>query len=153
MRIALAEARLARARGEVPVGAVIADGDGVILARNGNRTRELSDATAHAEILALREVERQAGDFRLDHMNDLTCVVTIEPCLMCLGALFIARVTRVVFGTRDYKFGGLYGRFGLAQSMYFAHWTITEGVLADECHVLLREFFTGLREYNDMKKQ
>ncbi len=145
MRIAIDEARAAHDRGEAPVGAVLVDGQGRELARAGNRTRELMDASAHAEILALRAAESSAGDFRLNHIGPITCVVTVEPCLMCLGALLIARVSRVVFGLRDEKFGGLYGKFGLYATPPFDKWDIAEGVLADECHALLRQFFEGLR--------
>lgn len=145
MRIALAEARAAFGRGEVPVGAVLVDGQGRELARAGNRTRELMDAGAHAEMLALRNAESNAGDFRLDHIGPVTCIVTIEPCLMCLGALLIARVSHVVFGIRDEKFGGLYGKFGLHATAPFDRWDIEEGVLAADCHALLKEFFEGLR--------
>jgi tRNA(Arg) A34 adenosine deaminase TadA len=150
MRIALDEARGAADRGEVPVGAALVafpDGEpgGLLLARAGNRTRELCDASAHAEILALREAERAAGDFRLDHLGHVACVSTIEPCLMCLGALAHARIRRVVFGVRDEKFGGLFGRFGLQEHPFFADWEVSEGVLAEESAALLREFFKGKR--------
>ncbi|MCD6118462.1 nucleoside deaminase [bacterium] len=145
MTVALGEAREAFARGEVPVGAVLVDGDGREIARAGNRTREMKDATAHAEILALRAAELREGDFRLDHIGPVTCVVTIEPCLMCLGALSLARISRIVFGIRDEKFGGLFGKFNLIERSPFSEWEITEGVLADECHELLKKFFENLR--------
>jgi len=173
MELAIVQARADTDAGEVPVGAVIvvkrsifqlASGrlgggapavhdelagdkteDFQILASGRNRTRELKDASAHAEILALREAEKAAGDFRLDHLGGVVCVSTIEPCLMCLGALAHARIKRLVFGVRDEKFGGLFGRFGLAAHPYFSGWEITEGVMAEECAALLKNFFAAKR--------
>ena len=146
MDTALDEARAAAARGEVPVGCVLVDGGGQQLARAGNRTRELCDASAHAEMLALKTAEKSAGDFRLDHLGEVSCVVTVEPCLMCLGALLIARVKTVVFGIRDEKFGGLYGKFSLARHAAFSDFKIVEGVNSEECHALLKIFFKNLRK-------
>lgn len=145
MQIALDEAKAASNRGEVPVGCVIADGNGNVLSKAGNRTRELCDASAHAEILALRDAEKAAGDFRLDHIEDASCVVTIEPCLMCLGALYLARVKTIVFGARDEKFGGLYGKFFLSNHAAFRDFKIIEGVYSEESQSLLKNFFDKLR--------
>ncbi len=145
MQLALGEARAAGERGEVPVGCAIVGPDGRPLSSAGNRTRELCDASAHAEILALRKAEKIAGDFRLDHLDGATCVVTIEPCLMCLGALLIARIKTIVFGIRDEKFGGLYGKFSLANHPAFRDYVVVEGVNADECGKLLKNFFEKLR--------
>jgi cytidine deaminase len=104
MDVALAEARAAAARGEVPIGAVIVSPDGVIVAQAGNRTRELSDPTAHAEILAIRTACAAAGSERLpDH--DL--YVTLEPCPMCAAAISFARIRRLYWGASDPKGGGV----------------------------------------------
>ena len=102
MDMALAEARAAAARGEVPVGAVIVAPDGRIVAREGNRTRQLADPTAHAEIVALRAAAQALGNYRLDGCD---LYVTLEPCAMCSGAMLHARLRRVVFGAADPKTG------------------------------------------------
>jgi tRNA(adenine34) deaminase len=142
MQLALAEARAAGDAGEVPVGAVIADANGGVLGRGGNRTRRHGVVHAHAELVALAEAERVAGDFRLD---DSVLYVTLEPCLMCLGALLQARVGTIVFAAREPKFGALYSRFPLADHPLVARLTIREGVLRDESALLLSDFFRKLR--------
>jgi tRNA(adenine34) deaminase len=142
MRLALDEAREAGAAGEVPVGAVVTDAAGRVLGRGGNRTRRDGVVHAHAELVALGQAERASGDFRLD---DSQLYVTLEPCLMCLGALLQARVTRIVFGAREPKFGALYSRFPLAQHPLVARLRVEEGVLAEESSALLAEFFRELR--------
>ncbi|MDQ3023124.1 MAG: nucleoside deaminase [bacterium] len=142
MRQALAEAQVAGEAGEVPVGAVLVSHDGSVLGRGGNRTRRDGIVHAHAELVALAAAERAAGDFRLD---ESTMYVTLEPCLMCLGALLQARVTRIVFGAREPKFGALYSRFPLAEHPLVSRVHITEGVLAGESTELLSGFFRELR--------
>ena len=102
MGLALAEATLARGSGDVPVGAVVVDEAGGVLGAGRNRREEQNDPTAHAEIVALREAARRRGTWRLD---DVTLVVTLEPCTMCAGAILQARVPRVVFGAWDEKAG------------------------------------------------
>jgi tRNA(adenine34) deaminase len=142
MQLALGEARAAGAAGEVPVGAVLAAADGQVLGRGGNRTRRDGLVHAHAELVALAEAERASGDFRLD---DSVLYVTLEPCLMCLGALLQARVSTIVFAAREPKFGALYSRFPLADHPLVSRLTIREGVLRDESTALLADFFRKLR--------
>ncbi len=104
MQAALAEAEAAEARGEVPIGAVLADAEGRVLARAGNRTRELTDPTAHAEMLAIREACRVLGSERLEGAD---LYVTLEPCPMCASAISFARIRRLYFGAADPKGGGV----------------------------------------------
>jgi tRNA(adenine34) deaminase len=142
MREALAQAREGARRGEVPVGAVVIAG-GRIVARAFNRPIELRDPTAHAEILALREAAARADNYRLE---EATLVATLEPCVMCAGALVAARVGRLVFGARDLRFGGVRSKFRLADSELLNHRVeIVEGVLGDECVALLKSFFEARR--------
>lgn len=142
MREALAEARLAETEGEVPVGAVLVCG-GEIVARAHNRPIALADPTAHAEMLLLRAAGAAAGNYRLE---DATVYVTLEPCIMCAGALVHARIKRLVFGARDLRFGGVRSKFALADSDLLNHKIeIEEGVLAAECTSLLQSFFRRKR--------
>ena len=140
MRLALVEAQTAAAAGEVPVGAVLVF-DGMVLGVGANRTRRDGVVAAHAELIALAEAERAAGDFRLDNAE---MYVTVEPCLMCLGALHQARVTRVVYGCPEPKFGAL-SRFGLSGHPGLDRLKLVGGLLADEAAALLGEFFRNLR--------
>jgi len=138
MREALRLAREAEEAGEVPVGAVVVEGDRII-GRGRNSPLSLSDPTAHAELLALREAAAAVGNYRLEQA---TLYVTLEPCVMCAGALVAARVRRLVFGARDLRFGGVRSKFRLADSDLLSHrLEITEGVLAAECLELLQRFF------------
>ena len=139
---ALAEAALARAAGEVPVGAVVVRGD-ELLARAGNRTIRDADATAHAEMLALRAASAALGRWRLE---DCDLVVTLEPCAMCAGALVLARVRRVIFGAWDEK-AGMAGSVGdLLRHPKLNHRPqVQGGVREAECGALLREFFRERR--------
>lgn len=143
MAQALTEARAAAARGEVPVGAVVVAPDGSVLAAAGNRTRELNDPTAHAEILALREACAQVGSERLpDH--DL--YVTLEPCPMCAGAISFARIGRLYYGAGDPKSGGVAQGarvFSHAQCHHAPE--IYDGIAAQESETLLRGFFAQRR--------
>lgn len=149
MKVALEMAREAFRRGEVPVGAVLVQ-KGEILARNFNRREEMRDATAHAEILVLREAGQKIGGWRL---LDTTLYVTLEPCPMCAGALVLARVSRLVFGARDPKGGAAGSLYNIPCDDRLNHrLEVREGVLEEECSTLLREFFHRLRE-NDEKKQ
>jgi tRNA(adenine34) deaminase len=142
MREALALAAEAGREGEVPVGAVVVV-DGAIAGRGRNAPIRLHDPTAHAEILALREAAACAGNYRLEQA---TLYVSTEPCIMCAGALVTARVRRLVFGTRDLRFGAVRSKFRLADSDLLNHRIeIVEGVLAAECVVLLRDFFERRR--------
>jgi tRNA(adenine34) deaminase len=142
MRQALALARQAAEKGEVPVGAVVVM-DGVIRGQGSNSPVSSSDPTAHAEILALREAGRAAGNYRLE---GATLYATLEPCVMCAGALVNARVRRLVFGARDLRFGGVRSKFRLADSDLLNHrLEIVEGVLAGECLELVKDFFEQRR--------
>ncbi len=142
MREALGLARLAEAAGEVPVGAVVAAG-GEILGRGFNSPVSRNDPTAHAEIVALREASAACGNYRLE---EATLYVTLEPCIMCAGALVVARVQRLGFGARDLRFGGVRSKFSVADSDLLNHRVeIVEGVLAADCTALLQEFFRRKR--------
>lgn len=143
MEMALALAREARQAGEVPVGAVVVK-DGEVVGRGFNSPISRVDPTAHAEILALREAARRAGNYRLE---GTTLYVTLEPCAMCAGALVQARVARLVFGSRDLRFGGVRSKFRLADNELLNHQVeVVEGVLAAECVGMLRDFFEERRE-------
>ena len=142
MHAALELADAAEQQGEVPVGAVVVD-DGRIVGRGANSLLALSDPTAHAEILALREAGRTLGNYRLE---GATLYVTVEPCAMCAGALVAARISRLVFGTRDLRFGAVRSKFRLADSDLLNHRVeVVEGVLAGECLTRLQRFFRHKR--------
>ena len=139
---ALDLARQAEAAGEVPVGAVVVLA-GEIIGRGYNSPIRLSDPTAHAEILALREAAASVQNYRLENA---TMYATLEPCVMCAGALVTARIARLVFGSRDLRFGGVRSKFRIADSELLNHRVeIAEGVLATDCLELLRHFFESLR--------
>lgn len=143
MREALELARTAEAHGEVPVGAVIVDRGGNIRGRGFNSPIRLGDPTAHAEVLALREAASAIGNYRLEGAS---VYVTLEPCVMCAGALVNARVERLVFGARDLRFGGVRSKFRLADSELLNHRVkIVEGVLGSECLELVKRFFDQRR--------
>lgn len=142
MRVALEEARRAYLVGEVPVGAVVVIG-GRIIARAHNMREISKDASAHAELLALREAARQLGDWRL---NDATVYVTLEPCPMCAGSMVQFRVGRLVYGARDPKAGAVDSLVDLVRDERFNHRVaVLGGVLDEECGGLLKEFFRALR--------
>ena len=142
MRAALALADQSAQAGEVPVGAVVVIG-GEIAGRGSNAPIARADPTAHAEILALREAAAAGGNYRL---TGATLYCTLEPCVMCAGALVTARVERLVFGARDLRFGGVRSKFQVADSEVLNHRVeIVEGVLAVECVELLRSFFEAQR--------
>ncbi|MGQ9677936.1 MAG: tRNA adenosine(34) deaminase TadA [bacterium] len=143
MRFALAEAEQGLKEGEVPVGCVIVK-DGVIIGRGHNRMETLKDPTAHAEILALTAASATIGNWRL---SGTTFYISLEPCLMCTGALILARPARVVFGAWDEKFGCLGSRYDIARDNRFNHrFDVTAGVLARESAGLLKLFFIKRRE-------
>ena len=144
MRIALAEAQAAADRGEAPIGAVVVDPlTGEVIARAGNSPIGLSDPTAHAEILALREAAAKLGNYRL---TGLTLVVTLEPCAMCAGAISHARIGRLVFGATDEKGGAV-----VSGPRFFeqptCHWRpdVEGGVLGDDSATMLKDFFRAKR--------
>jgi len=142
LREALELAREAERGGEVPVGAVMVV-DGRVLGRGRNSPVTRNDPTAHAEILALREAAAATGNYRLEQA---TLYATLEPCVMCAGALVAARITRLVFGARDLRFGGVRSKFRLADSDVLNHRVeIVEGVLGAECTELMQQFFSSRR--------
>ena len=142
MELALAEARLAPAHGDVPVGAAVWH-DGEVIARRHNERERTDDPTAHAEILAVRDAAARLGDWRLDGS---TVAVTLEPCPMCAGALQQARVGRVVYGADDPKAGALGSLYNLGADPRLNHeFEVVPGVRAGECAALLQEFFSDLR--------
>ncbi|MEU0521706.1 tRNA adenosine(34) deaminase TadA [Streptosporangium sp. NPDC006007] len=143
MRLALAQAVRAGARGEVPVGAVVLAPDGAVLAEAGNDRESLNDPTAHAEILALRRAARLRGEWRL---AGCTLVVTLEPCTMCAGAAVLARVDRVVYGAVDPKGGAVGSLWDVVRDRRLNHRPeVVTDVLAGECAEVLTEFFAARR--------
>lgn len=143
MREAIAEARLAAAAGEMPVGCVIVRA-GEIIARAHNACEALRDATAHAELLAIRRASAASGDWRL---NNCTLYVTLEPCPMCAGAIVQARVGRLVYGAADPGQGCAGSLYRLCEDPAFPHFCKSEGgVLAEECARLLKRFFEQARK-------
>ena len=144
MAAALNEAVKAPRHGDVPVGAVLVDGDGRWVAADHNRREETQDPTAHAEILVLSQAARKAGTWRLDGH---TLVVTLEPCAMCAGAAVQARLERIVYGAADLKAGAAWSLYNIPQDRRLNHrLDLVAGVLEDECAALLTDFFAGLRE-------
>ena len=142
MREALVLAAQAAAMGEVPVGALVVAA-GRVVGRGSNSPISRNDPTAHAEILALRQAAQALGNYRLE---DTTLYATLEPCVMCAGALVAARVKTLVFGTRDLRFGGVRSKFRVADSEILNHRVeIVEGVLAPECMEILQRFFEARR--------
>ncbi len=142
MAIALAEARAGSAHGEIPVGAAVVRGD-QLLARDHNRTRELNDPTAHAEILALRGAAQKLGDWRL---TGCTLYVTLEPCAMCAGAIVLARIERLVFAADDPKAGMCVSLGNIVQDERLNHRVEVEsGLMAEAAGELLRSFFQEKR--------
>ena len=143
MEIALAEARAAAERGEVPVGAALIGADGRLLARAGNRTRELADPTAHAEILAIRAACAAAGTERLP---GAALHVTLEPCAMCAGAIAAARIARLYYGAPDPKSGGVaHGARVFAHPQAHHVPEIYDGIAAGAAEALLKAFFASRR--------
>jgi tRNA(adenine34) deaminase len=142
MAQALELARDAERAGEVPVGAVVVL-DGEIIGRGRNTPVELRDPSAHAEMVALREAAAAIGNYRLEKA---TLYSTLEPCVMCAGALVAARVERLVFGARDLRFGGVRSKFRIADSELLNHRVqIAEGVMGAQCAELIQRFFSSRR--------
>ncbi len=143
MEMALDEARAAAGRGEVPVGAVLVRSDGRVLARAGNRTRELSDPTAHAEMLVIRQAARTLGSERLAGVD---LYVTLEPCAMCAAAIAAARVARLYYGAADPKSGGVaHGARVFSHSQTHHVPEVYDGIAAEEAERLLKAFFAARR--------
>jgi tRNA(adenine34) deaminase len=142
MDLAMEEARAAAAAGEVPVGAIVLR-DGVVLGRGRNTTEDADDPSGHAEVNALRAAGTVDGDWRLE---GTTLVVTLEPCTMCIGAIALARVERLVFGARDPRLGACGSILDLTGAGIAPHLREVEGgVREEECGEMLREFFRALR--------
>ena len=142
MRAAIAEAEQALAEGEMPVGCVILKG-GALVARGHNLREQTGDPTAHAEVVALRRAARETGDWRLE---GCTLYVTLEPCPMCAGAISQARISRMVFGAADARYGCAGSVYRIPEDPAFNHFCRSEGgLLAEECAALIRRFFGARR--------
>jgi tRNA(adenine34) deaminase len=142
MRQALSAARDAQQRGEVPVGTCIVVGD-TVLAVAGNRTRTDNDPTAHAEMVALRAAAKESGNYRL---SNAVVYSTIEPCVMCVGALIQARARRLVYGAHDERAGAVESRFRVCDTDFLNHRIeVVAGVLEQECREMMRAFFQARR--------
>lgn len=150
MKLALIEARKAFEKGEVPIGAVLVLDDKVIAA--GHNLREtMHDATAHAEMIVIRQACENLTRWRL---SDATLYVTIEPCPMCAGALVMSRIKRVVYGSADYKAGAVESLFNIVNHDGLNHQLeVTAGVMEDACRGIMREFFQQRRKANKMAKR
>jgi tRNA(adenine34) deaminase len=143
MQLALKAARRAWAAGEVPVGAVLVDREGNILSRGHNRTIGQCDPSSHAEIVAIRKAARKLRNYRL---LSTTLYVTVEPCVMCMGAIIHARVARLVFGAPDPKWGAAGSLYDFSGDMRLNHHPeIVGGVCLEECRTLMRRFFADKR--------
>ena len=142
MSLALELAREAAAEGEVPVGCVIAGPDGAVIGRGRNRREETGDATAHAELEAIRQACAALGDWRL---SDCTLFVTLEPCPMCTGAIINARIPTLVFGAREALSGSCGSVIDLFSEGYGHRPAVYPGVLREDCAALLRDFFRDKR--------
>ncbi len=144
MKQALSEAEKGSSMGEVPVGAVLASPEGQIVAKAYNQPIALGDPTAHAEILAIRKAGLFFRNYRL---NNTTLVVTLEPCLMCMGAAINARIARLVFGTVDPKAGAAVSLYNLAEDKRLNHRIeVVSGIMEEECRSLIQNFFRERRE-------
>jgi len=144
MKQALSEAEKGSSMGEVPVGAVLASQEGQIVAKAYNQPIALGDPTAHAEILAIRKAGLFFQNYRL---NNTTLVVTLEPCLMCMGAAINARIARLVFGTVDPKAGAAVSLYNLAEDKRLNHRIeVVSGIMEEECRSLIQDFFRVRRE-------
>lgn len=143
MLLALAEAEKAGQNDEVPVGAVLVSSTGEVLAKAYNRTIGLADPTGHAEILALRKAAKKVKNYRL---LNTTLYVTVEPCIMCMGAIIHARISRVVYGARDPKWGALGSIYNFAAEKRFNHHPeITAGICEEPCRTIIQKFFRNKR--------
>jgi len=142
MREAIDEARKAGDEGEVPIGAIVLL-NGKIIGRGHNSPIRLCDPSAHAEIVALRQAARNAGNYRLPGS---VLIVTIEPCVMCVGAMIQARVDELIYGARDPKAGAIHSVFNIADTEELNHRIqAAGGILEDECGAIIREFFAARR--------
>ncbi len=144
MRLALEEARQALRLGEVPIGAVVANGQKVV-ASGFNRLIQSVDPTGHAEIIAIRKAAREVGNYRL---GPLTLYVTVEPCMMCVGAILQARIGALVYGAPEPKFGAVASLFNLQEIKTSHRFSIETGVMEKECKKILKDFFQQRRHLN-----
>lgn len=142
MRLALAEAKKALHLGEVPVGAIVVS-DGEVVAAGFNQPIRAVDPTAHAEIVALRKAARELGNYRLP---GLTLYVTVEPCMMCVGAIVQARISTLVYGAREPKFGAVESLVDLEQLGLPHRLAVVSGILEQDCKKILQDFFSYRRE-------
>jgi tRNA(adenine34) deaminase len=143
MRLALEQAEIAGARYEIPIGAIVVDETGAVIAAAGNSRDELIDPTAHAEVLALRAAAQVRGD-RL--LTGCTIYVTLEPCPMCAGAVVMSRVDRLVFGAWNEEYGAAGSRWDIVRDRRLSHRPeVLAGVLADECGEIVRTFLADRR--------
>lgn len=143
MELALEEARCASAEGEIPIGAVVLDPEGVVIASAHNVREATGDPTAHAEVVALRAAAATRGTWRLD---DCTLVVTLEPCPMCAGATVMSRVSRLVIGAWNDEYGAAGSRWDLVRDRRLHHRVeVISGIRAEECGAIVREFLAGQR--------
>jgi len=150
MQRAFEEAQQAFSLGEVPVGAVLIDAEGRILAQDGNRTVSTADPTAHAEIRVLRRAARMLGNYRL---LNTTLYVTIEPCVMCMGALIHARVRQIVYGAPDPRWGACGSLYDFSVDGRFNHHpAVLGGVLEESCRRLMQDFFRERRNPTDITR-
>jgi tRNA(adenine34) deaminase len=144
MKLALSEAQKADEKAEIPIGAVLVSQAGDILAASHNQTISLSDPTAHAEILVLRKAAHQTQNYRL--LNTIL-YVTIEPCVMCMGALVHARISILVYGAKDPKWGAAGSLYDLADDIRLNHRVeVIAGICEDECRALMQNFFRSKRK-------
>jgi tRNA(adenine34) deaminase len=144
MRLAIEQARIAGRMGEVPIGAVITDGEDKVVSSGYNLREAGNDPTGHAEIIAIKKAGEALGSWRLEGS---VLYVTIEPCLMCMGAIILARIKRLVFGARDPKAGAVFSVYEIGNDRRLNHAVeVTEGICAGECSALLTDFFKTLRK-------
>jgi len=149
MQEALMEAAVAQAMAEVPIGAVVVKG-GEIVGRGCNLRETGNDPTSHAEMVAIRQAAARLGSWRL---LDCTLYVTLEPCVMCMGAVILARIPRLVFGCRDPRAGAVGSIYDLSADPRFNHAVeVTEGVMQTECSAMLSDFFACLRQRKKQQK-
>jgi len=144
MQAALSLAKVAADNGDVPVGAIVVNEAGEILGTGQNLREQSNDPTAHAEVVAIRQAAEKIGSWRLD---DLTLVVTLEPCAMCAGTVLQARLKRLIFGSYNEKFGSVGSTFDLIRDSRFGKKTeIYSGILEAECTEVLQNYFSKIRE-------
>lgn len=149
MRLALDEAAIGAAAGEIPIGAVVLDATGAVISTAHNEREALHDPTAHAEILALRRASFSLGRWRLD---DCTLVVTLEPCPMCAGAVVMARIPNLLFGAWNEQYGAVGSRWDLVRDRRLtSRAEAIGGILADECGAMVREFLGSQRQSREVQ--